>query len=176
MIMFAITWPRGGTSELSIHMIKKLFHSKVFRYFISAGIATVVDVSVFYLSYNYLFRKQPVSFTEQLVFAAPTLSLVLSTSCGVTTNFLITKIFVFHESTLKTHKQIFRYVLVAMFVLGLNYLLMTFLIKQLDWYPTIARTFAALSIGVLSFLIHKYFSFRVNNKDLLEEEDSPVTD
>lgn len=152
-------------------MINKLFHSKVFRYFISAGIATVVDISVFYISFNYLFKKQPVFFTDHLVFAAPTLSLVLSTTCGVTTNFLITKIFVFHESTLKTHKQVFRYLVVAMFVLGLNYLFMTFLINQLDWFPTVARTIAALSIGVLSFVIHKYFSFRVNNKDLLEEED-----
>jgi putative flippase GtrA len=154
-------------------MIHKVLHSKVFRYFISAGIATVVDISVFYLSFNYLFRKQPVSFTSHLVFAAPTVSLFLSTACGVTTNFLITKIFVFHESTLKAHKQLFRYFLVAMFVLSLNYLLMTFLIKM-NWYPTIARTFAALSIGVISFVFHKYFSFRVNNKDLLEEEDSPV--
>lgn len=152
-------------------MLNKIFHSKVFRYFISAGIATVVDISVFYLSFTYLFKKQPFHFTSQLAFAAPTLSLVMSTTCGVFTNFLITKTFVFHESTLKTHKQVFRYVVVAMFVLGLNYMLMTFLINQLAWFPTIARTFAALSIGVLSFLIHKYFSFRVNNKDLLEEED-----
>lgn len=156
-------------------MIQKVLHSKVFRYFISAGIATVVDVSVFYLSFTYLFKKQPFSFTEHLVFAAPTLSLVLSTTCGVTTNFLITKIFVFHESTLKTHKQVFRYVMVALFVLGLNYMLMTSLIKQLEWYPTLARTFSALSIGVLSFLIHKYFSFRINNKDLLDEEDDPLS-
>jgi putative flippase GtrA len=155
-------------------MIAKVLHSKIFRYFISAGIATIVDISVFYFSYNYLFRKVPFHINENIAFAAPTLSLILSTTCGVTTNFLITKVFVFHESTLKTHKQVFRYVLVALFVLSLNYLMMTFLIKNMGWYPTIARTFAALSIGVLSFLIHKYFSFRVNNKDLLEEEDVPV--
>jgi len=156
-------------------MINKVLHSKIFRYFISAGIATVVDISIFYLSYNYIFEKQPFYFTDKIAISAPTLSLILSTTCGVTTNFLITKIFVFHESTLKTHKQVFRYVLVALFVLSLNYFTMTFLIKNLDWYPTIARTFAALSIGVLSFIIHKYFSFRVNNKDLLEEEDSAVS-
>ena len=155
----------------TVTMMKRILHSKVFRYFVSAGVATVVDISVFYLSYNFLFRKEPLHLSFNLAFSAPTLSLVLSTSCGVMTNFLITKVFVFHESTLKTHKQIFRYVLVALFVLGLNYLLMTFLIKELNWYPTIARTFAALSIGVLSFTFHKYFSFRVNNKDLLEEED-----
>jgi putative flippase GtrA len=152
-------------------MINKLLHSKVFRYFISAGIATVVDISVFYMSFNFLFKKQPVNITEHIAFAAYTLSLMLSTSFGVTTNFLITRSFVFHESTLKTHKQVFRYLIVAGFVLCLNYILMSFLIKQLNWFPTIARTFSALSIGVLSFVIHKYFSFRVNNKDLLEEED-----
>lgn len=152
-------------------LIHQFIQSKVFRYFLSAGIATVVDVSVFYLSFNYLFRKQPVIITDHLAFAAPTVSLVISTACGVTTNFLITKSFVFHESTLKAYKQVFRYVLVACFVLGLNYMLMTYLIMQLDWFPTVARTFTALSIGVISFTFHKYFSFRVNNKDLLEEPD-----
>jgi putative flippase GtrA len=53
-----------------------------------------------------------------------------------------------------------RYLLVALLILILNYLLMSFLIKFLEWYPTIARICSALSIGALSFIIHKVFSFR----------------
>ena len=155
-------------------MIKKIYHSKVFRYFISAGVATIVDIIVYFVMFNYILKKQvvPVPFINDFVFQAPTISLAISYSCGLVTNFTITKFFVFHESTMKTRYQLIRFIGVALMILGLNYLLMTFLIRQLDWYPTVARTFSALSIGVLSFLIHKSFSFKVKKADDSGEEIS----
>ncbi|MEO8147767.1 MAG: GtrA family protein [Bacteroidia bacterium] len=155
-------------------MIHKIYHSKVFRYFIAAGLATVVDISVYFVMFNYILKKQvvPVPFLNDFVFQAPTVSLAISYSCGLVTNFSITKFFVFHESTMKTRYQLIRFIGVAIMILGLNYLLMTFLIRQLDWFPTVARTFSALSIGVLSFTIHKSFSFKVKKADNPNEEIS----
>lgn len=152
-------------------MLLKIYHSKVFRYFIAAGLATVVDITVYFVMYNYILKKQvvPVPFLNDFVFQAPTVALMISYSSGLVTNFTITKLFVFHESTLRTHYQFFRFVGVAFLILGLNYLLMTFLIRQLGWFPTIARTFSALSIGVLSFTLHKTFSFKVKKSNSEEE-------
>ena len=59
----------------------------------------------------------------------------------------------------------------ALGVLALNYGLMTFLIKHFEWYPTIARAVSAVSIGALSFVVHKTFSFKVSNTDEVSEED-----
>jgi len=143
--------------------IKALIDSKVFRYFISAGIATWVDVTVYFLAYNYIYQKLDINLFDKMTVSAATASLILSYTCGLSTNFLITKFMVFKESDLETHKQLFRYVLVAIVILGLNYLMMSFLIRQLEWYPTMARAASALSIGVLSFIVHKTFSFRVKN-------------
>lgn len=164
-------------------MIQKIYHSKVFRYFIAAGVATVVDISVYFVMFNYILKKLPVPFAG-LEFQAPTVALAVSYSCGLVTNFTITKLFVFHESTMRTRYQFLRFAGVAFFILGLNYLLMTFLIRQLDWFPTVARTFSALSIGVLSFTIHKSFSFKVrksagsaeeiNLLEIPDEEDDKI--
>ncbi len=149
-------------------MLLKIYHNKVFRYFIAAGLATVVDISVYFIMFNYILKKEAVPFLG-LAFQAPTISLAISYSCGLVTNFSITKFFVFHESTMKTRYQLIRFIGVALFILGLNYLLMTFLIRSLDWFPTVARTFSALSIGVLSFTLHKAFSFKVKKKNSEEE-------
>ncbi len=153
-------------------MLNKIYHSKVFRYFIAAGLATVVDISVYFVMFNYILQKHtvPVPFIDDFVFQAPTVSLFVSYSCGLVTNFSITKFFVFHESNIRTRWQFIRFAGVAFMILGLNYLLMTFLIRQLDWYPTVARTFSALSIGVLSFTIHKSFSFKVRKTEDSTEE------
>lgn len=152
-------------------MIKKIYHNKVFRYFIAAGLATVVDISVYFVMFNFILKKVAVPVLG-FEFQAPTVSLAVSYSCGLVTNFSITKFFVFHESTMKTRYQLIRFVGVAVMILGMNYLLMTFLIRELGWFPTVARTFSALSIGVLSFTLHKTFSFKVKKPDNPNEEIS----
>lgn len=139
----------------------RLFQNKLFRYFISAGLATWVDITVYFLAYNYLYQKSDIAVFGIYTISAATASLLLSYTMGLLTNFLITRYLVFSESELEFHKQLFRYVLVALLVLALNWLLMRFLIRTMDWWPTLARACSALGIGMLSFVIHKTFSFRM---------------
>lgn len=141
--------------------LRRIFKSKIFRYFLSAGLATWVDVMVYFLAYNYVYRKMDFDLFGLILISAPSASLMLSYTAGLITNFTVTKFLVFHESDLETHKQLFRYVLVAIGVLCMNYVLMSFLIRQLEWYPTISRAVSAITIGVISFTVHRSFSFRV---------------
>lgn len=145
-------------------MINKLLKHKLIRYSVSAMAGTFVDVAVYFIAFNFIYRKQDVYLFNFLVLSAPSASLVLSYSCGLLTNFTITKYFVFTESDLRGHHQLMRYVLVALFVLLLNYGFMTFLIKILHWYPTVSRAVSAAIIGLVSFAFHKTFSFRVSKE------------
>ncbi|MFM9008113.1 MAG: GtrA family protein, partial [Bacteroidota bacterium] len=117
----------------------------------------------YFLVYNYLYEKTDIVITDGLVVASTTASLLMSYTAGLLTNFTLTKWLVFKESELETHKQLFRYVLVALLILALNLLLMRVLIRDLEWYPTLSRAASALSIGFLSFFIHRVFSFRVKS-------------
>lgn len=152
-----------------IHLTKRILKLKVVRYFFSAATATIVDVGVYFLAFNYIYDKENIDVLGLIVLSAPTASLILSYTCGLVTNFIMTKNLVFKESDLKTYHQFLRFVLVALGVLALNYGLMSLLIKKFDWYPTVARAFSAISIGVLSFIVHKTFSFRVSNKEEVTE-------
>jgi putative flippase GtrA len=145
-------------------MVRSILDNKIIRYFFSAGIATAVDVAVYFLAFNFIYEKQDIHLFDFLVLSAPTGSLILSYTCGLLTNFLITKYLVFTESDLRGIHQLARYVMVALLVLLLNYIFMSFLIKVLEWFPTIARVVSAIAIGMLSFVIHKFYSFRVTNK------------
>ncbi len=140
-------------------LTRKLYYSKPFRFLITAGVATVVDVCIYFVMFNFILAKNNIT-AGSYVIGAPTLSLMISFSCGLVTNFMLTKTFVFKSSDLKSSSQFGRYVMVAVLVFISNYYLMNFLIKVLEWYPTIARGFSAISIGVLSFLTHKSFSFK----------------
>jgi len=141
-------------------LVNNLLRNKVVRYFFSAGTATVVDVSVYFTTYNYILRKTDIPFIGPFVLTAPMLSLVVSYSCGLFTNFFITRKLVFSESDLRGRKQLFRFVQVALLGLFMNYLFMKILVQVLEWYPTISWVISALSIGVMSYLFHKNYSFK----------------
>jgi putative flippase GtrA len=144
--------------------MRRVINNKMVRYFFSAGIATFVDIFIYFLAFNFLFQKQDISITDNLVISAPTLSLIISFTCGLITNFLITKYHVFTDSDLHGFHQLVRYILVALLVLLLNYIMMSLMIKVWHWYPTISRIISAVSIGMLSFVVHKYFSFKVKGE------------
>lgn len=144
-------------------LVQHILDNKLFRYFLSAGLATWVDVLTYFLVYNYLYKKTDIVITDGLVVASTTASLLMSYTAGLITNFTLTKWLVFKESELETHKQLFRYVLVALLILAFNWMLMRVLIRNLEWYPTISRASSALLIGFLSFFIHRVFSFRVKS-------------
>ncbi|KXK45983.1 MAG: phenylalanine 4-monooxygenase [Bacteroidetes bacterium OLB10] len=103
----------------------RVLNLKVVRYFFSAASATVVDVVIYFLAFNYIYHKEDIHLPFY-TFSAPTASLALSYTCGLITNFFLTKNLVFKESDLKGHHQFLRFVLVAIGVLFLNYVLMNF--------------------------------------------------
>src|SRR4051812_32943681 len=104
-------------------MFKLFINSKVVRYLLSAGVATLVDISVYFIAFNYIYHKQDIMLFNSFLVTAPTAALMLSYTAGLLTNFIITKFLVFHESDLETHKQLFRYILVALVILSFNYVL-----------------------------------------------------
>lgn len=132
------------------------------RYLFAAGIATLVDMAVFTLM---MFLLKDSLSTVLIKFVA----LSISYSCGLVTNFWISKRFVFVESDLNTKTQFTRFTLVALIVfvanLGMIQLLYAFVpfpsalpdeVKNL-----VFRGFSAGLIAFVSFTIHKLFSFEV---------------
>lgn len=144
-----------------LQVIDSLWQQRVVRYFFAAATATVVDVLVFWIVFNKVLHQQHHNLFGMMVLKAPTLSLICGFTCGLITNFLITKFFVFNQSEAKTRWQLFRFILVAIIVLICNYYFMWFLTAQLHWYATISRAVSAVTIGVFSFTAHKFFSFKL---------------
>jgi putative flippase GtrA len=155
-----------------IELSKKVLNLKIVRYFFTALTATGVDLTVYFITCNFIFRNQDLNLFNFLTLRASTVSLCISFSCGLITNFTLTKIFVFHNSNLRTRHQLMRYTLVAVSFFFLNYLMMKYLIGHfplLAERTTIARGIAAVTIGILSFITHKFFSFQVKNTEEVDE-------
>lgn len=140
----------------------KFFQSKVIRFFLSAGIAVVVDVFIYFIAITYFLGRERIKLFNYQV-SAHEIALVVSYSCGVVANFILTKYAVFSESTLTGSKQFFRFALIACLGFFANYSLLRFFVEFWDILPIISRILSALSLGFASYYIHKLFTFKVED-------------
>lgn len=140
---------------------EKILKNQVFRFIVSAGSGFLVDVGVFSLLFKNLL-VQPTYHVLWFTMRNYTLSFSISFFLGVMVNFLITRYFVFTESTLKPHKQFFRFFSVAIIGYFANWAVLKLFIQSLHVDPLIARPSAALSLFFLSFFVHKFFSFSLS--------------
>lgn len=139
---------------------KGAMQHKGVRYLISGGTATGVDVVSFFIMFNYILNKENLQLGHMQV-GAHIASLCVSFTLGLITNFLITKYFVFNESNIRGREQFLRYVLVAAITFAGNYFMMKLLVDVFAIWPTLARLIAVGTIAVLSYRLHKVFTFKV---------------
>jgi putative flippase GtrA len=139
---------------------KKILDHKVVRFIISGGTSTMVDIVVYYFTYNYILQKQPVQFLNSVI-SSHMAALCISFSAGFITNFFISKYFVFTGSDLRTRSQFFRYMMVASVNFSANYFLLKFFVDFMNFFPTPSRALSAVLVAVVSFFLNKYFAFRV---------------
>ncbi|MGI4751847.1 MAG: GtrA family protein [Janthinobacterium lividum] len=139
--------------------VKKLLKNEVVRFFLSTGVGFLVDAIVYYFVYHYIFLKTVTIFG--LGFSRDVISLIVSYSCCIICNFLLTKYFVFAHSKLSARSQFLRFFMVAFVGFFANLLMLRLFVRVFKMYPPLARVVGALSLGVASYFVHKFFSFNI---------------
>jgi putative flippase GtrA len=154
--------------ERVLSTLERLQRVRFLRYVVAGGTATAADMLVFVLLYQLL----PLPEVIHLGFISvgkETPCLLLSFSVGLFVNFNISKNYVFAESDLRTRTQLVRFMIFGLIVFVGNYFVMR-LVRPLAavyiddstlLYPIVVRAIPALSIMIISYLYHKYFSFEV---------------
>lgn len=139
---------------------KKIVPIQTFRYAVCGGTNTVLDIFLFYISFNFILNKRIVDLG---FIALKPYNAALGMAFCVTfpLGFLLNKYIVFNTSYLRGHVQLFRYMLIVALNLLLNYLILNLLIQYLHFFPTIAKIFATVIIVTFSFLSQKHFTFKV---------------
>jgi putative flippase GtrA len=139
---------------------KKIFSLQTFRYAVCGGSNMLLDIFLFYISFNFILNKQVVDlgFLSLKPYNA---ALCMAFCITFPLGFLLNKYIVFNSSYLRGHVQLFRYVLIVAANLLLNYLILNLLIQYLHFFPTVAKIFATVIIVTFSFLSQKHFTFKV---------------
>lgn len=132
---------------------------QTFRYAVCGGSNMVLDIIVYYISYNFILNKQNLDIGI-LIFKPHIAALLMSFCISFPVGFLLSKYIVFKNSFLRGRIQLFRYILIVVINLILNYTLLKVLVEYMHFYPTISRIFATIFIVAFSYISQKHFTFK----------------
>ena len=138
---------------------RKMFPLQTFRYAVCGGSNMVLDIILFYVSFNYILHQRDLNLgfiTLKPYNAALFMAFCITFPLG----FLLSKYVVFDGSYLKGYVQLLRYVLIVGINLILNYVILNVLVQYMHFYPTVARIFAVAIIVTFSYLSQKHFTFK----------------
>ncbi len=139
---------------------KRWMPLQTFRYAACGGANVALDITLFFIFYNFVFNKQivPLGFID---FQPHTASFLCSFLITFPIGFLLSKYIVWTSSTIKGHIQLFRYFVIVMMNLLMNYFFIKVLVEFFHFYPTIAKTITTVFVVTFSYISQKYYTFKV---------------
>lgn len=145
--------------DLFYPWFSRFLSRETFLYLVCGGGNTVLDLILYFISYNFILDKQILDLG--FVAISPHISaFIMSFSVTFPLGFLLAKYITFTQSDLRGRIQLFRYgVTVAMCIL-MNYVFLKLFVEYFHWYPTISKAVATVIIAIYSYLSQKHYTFK----------------
>ncbi len=132
---------------------------QTFRYAACGGFNTSLDITLFFVSYNYLFKKLPLhvnGYTISAHIAAFLLGFIITFPIG----FYLSRYVVFQETSVRKTTQLIKYFTVVLICLVLNYVFLKLFVDVFEWYPTPSKLVTTVFVVAFSYVSQKYFTFK----------------
>ena len=155
---------------------EKYISQQLFRYAVCGGGNMVLDWVLYFVIYNFVighelvyihlpftFHLFPFSFqflSSSLCLTPHVLTLIIVFPITLFTGFWLNKYVTFTQSSLRGYKQLWRYILIVMINLLVNYLGLKLLVELCGLYPTPSKMIITIITVIISFFGQKYFSFK----------------
>lgn len=138
---------------------KKLMPLQTFRYAACGGFNVSLDIFIYFISYNFILQKKVVfigPFAISPYIAAFLIAFMVSFPFG----FYLNRYVVWQQTQTRKRVQLFRYFLVVMVCMLLNYVLLKLFVEELGWYPTVSKIVTTVIVTVFSYFSQRHFSFK----------------
>jgi putative flippase GtrA len=143
---------------------KRLMPLQTFRYAACGGGNVMLDICLYFISYNFIFKKE-IADLGFFAFKPHVAAQLLSSSITIPVGFLLSKYIVWTSSAMRGRVQLFRYLLIVAINILLNILFIKLLVERLHFYPTISKIIITAIIIIFSYISQKHFTFKVKNNN-----------
>jgi putative flippase GtrA len=145
--------------DLFYPIFKNIMPLQTFRYAACGGFNTVLDISLFFVSYNYILHKQPVHIGF-LTIGAHIAAFLIGFIVTFPIVFYLSRYVVFQETSVKKAKQLAKYFTVVFGCLLLNYAFLKLFVDMFGWYPTPSKILTTVFVVAFSYVSQKNFTFK----------------
>jgi putative flippase GtrA len=140
-------------------LFKRFMPLQTFRYAACGGANTLLDITIFFISYNFILQKQPVHLPF-ITIGAHIAAFLISFSVTFPTGFYLSRYLVFQETSARKREQLTKYFTVVLGCLLLNYIFLKLFVDVFHWYPTPSKMLTTLFVVAFSYLSQKNYTFR----------------
>jgi putative flippase GtrA len=140
---------------------------QTFRYAVCGGGNTILDIFIYFISYNFILQKQIV-YTPLGAISPYIAAFLVAFAISFPTGFYLNRNVVFPGSTLRGRIQLLRYFLLVLVCIVLNYIFIKLFVEQFHIFPTVAKMLTTIIVISFSFVTQKYFTFKVSEVNKTE--------
>ena len=138
---------------------RRLMNLQTFRYAASGGGNTLLGLTLYFISYKYIFYEKEFHFGFY-AFKGHIAALFISFCITFPIGFFMSKYVVFSDSNMKGRIQLFRYFMICLFNLALNYILLKIFVERFHIYPVVAQVLTIAIVVLFSYIAQRNFSFK----------------
>ena len=138
---------------------RRIMPLQTFRYAACGGGNTVLDILLYFIAYNFILQKQ-ILYTPIGAISPYIAAFLISFVVSFPTGYLLNRYIVFPGSSLKGRIQLFRYFVLVLLCIGLNYIFIKLFVEKFGVYPTIAKMLTTIIVVSFSYLTQKNFTFK----------------
>ncbi len=136
---------------------------QTFRYIACGGGNTLMDIVIYFITYNFILQKQIVH--TSLISISPYIAaFIISFLITFPTGFFLMRNIVFPGSSLRGRVQLFRYFMLVVVCVVLNYIFIKLFVEEFHFYPTVAKICTTAIVISFSYLAQRNFTFKTGQK------------
>lgn len=148
---------------------RKLMPIQTFRYAACGGGNTLLDIVLYFVSYNFILEKQ-ILYTPVGAISPHIGAFLLAFGITFPTGYLLNRFIVFPGSALRGRVQLFRYFLLVVLCIFLNYIFIKLFVEQFHIFPTISKMLTTIIVVSFSYVTQKNFTFRATVRGVDQPE------
>ena len=138
---------------------RKFIPLETFRYAATGGFNTVLDITLYFICYNFIVDKRVVDIG--IVSISPHIAAFLIVfPITFLTGFLFAKFITFTSSPVQGRTQLVRYMISVSGSIFLNYVFLKILVEFGGFWPTLAKVITTCIVVVYSYFAQKFFTFK----------------
>lgn len=138
---------------------------QTYHYAACGGSNTLIGLIIYFVAYNFVLKKQVLD----LGFIAFEPHIAAMLMCFLFTfpiGFYLSMFVVFQGSYLRRRIQLFRYFLVVLGCMIINYICLKIFVEILKWYPTPSQLLTTCIVILFSYFTQRHFSFKASRKQV----------